>query len=132
MKLIAIIFTLFAFALAKSMILNTAEPGALEFPTLDFPDANFDALPTGCGGFTDCIEYVGTVLVNLVLGIVFVVEVIFALILFVIEVFVLLATVGFTGVEGAPTWINALLVLPFVVGIGLVFYRLVRSGASEA
>jgi hypothetical protein len=130
--LLVITFVLIAWTGVKAMMLNADEPESVTFPEFDAPDIEFNDLPDSCGGFTDCIEFVGNIIVNLVLGVVFVVLFLLALIIFVIEFVALLATIGFEPLDGAPAFVNVLLAVPTAAGIAIILYRMLRKGDTNA
>lgn len=133
MKIVAVIFIFLAFSLAKILVLNEAsETPVINFPTLDPPSFDPIDLSAGCSGFVDCTEYVGAVIYNLALGIIFLILFIIDLVLYIIQLFNLLLAVSFDGIEGAPFWINALFSIPFLAMIAFILYRLIRSGESAA
>lgn len=132
MKAITILFVFFAYAIAKLLIINsgTAVP-TIEIPTLETPDLEFIDLSDGCAGFFDCTEYLANVIYNIGQGIIYLVLLLVNLVVYLFQIIGLLITVTFTGIEGAPTWLNALLILPFAGGIGFIIYKLIRKGSSS-
>lgn len=133
MKIGEILFILTAFSIIKLLILNTSgNSPAVTFPSLETPDIEFLDLSAGCGGFTDCIEYVGAVLYNIGAGVIFIVLFIIELLVYLFQLFGLIISAAFTGIEGAPFWVNALLTLPFSAAIAFILYKLIRSGKSES
>lgn len=133
MKLLAILFILVAWTVVKGLIVEDASGvPVLTFPTFETPSFAFQDLSGGCGSFTDCIEFVGYVLYNIGLGIIFLVLFFIELITYVFELFALIFQIQFTGVEGAPDYVNVLLALPFIAGIALIVFKMARSGETEA
>lgn len=132
LDLMVILFVLIAWAGVKAMMLNADEPDSVVFPTFTAPDLDFREIPESCGGFTDCIEYVGNIIVNFVLGIVFVILVVFGLIAFILEFVALLVTVGFEPLDGAPSFVNVLLAIPTAAGIAIIAFKALRKGDTEA
>lgn len=133
MKIGFILFVFLAYAMAKVLILNESQgQPAIDFPTLDIPSFDFVDLSGGCGGFVDCIEYVGAVLLNMTLGIIFIVLLLINLIVYVFEVIGKILSLTFEGIEGAPFWVNALVVTPFLAALGVVIFKLIRSGESNS
>lgn len=130
--LLLITFVLIAWTGVKAMMLNADDPDSVEFPTFDSPDVEFETLPSSCGGFTDCIEFVGLIIVNLVLAVVFIILFLIALIAFVIEFVALLATVGFEPLDGAPAFVNVLLAVPTAAGIAIILFKMLRKGDTNA
>lgn len=133
MNIVTIIFILLSFTIVKGLIQEDAA-GAPEFlfPTLDVPDFEFQDLSAGCGGFTDCIEFVGYVIYNIGLGIIFLVLLLINLVVYIFDILTLIIEINFTGIEGAPTFINAILALPFAASIAIIIFKLVRKGSSDA
>lgn len=133
MKLIAILFILVAWTIVKGMILEDASgTPVLVFPTFDTPEFTFIDLSGGCGGFTDCIEYVGAVVYNIGLGLIFLVLFLIELIAYVFELFALIVTVQFTGIPGAPSWVSVLMGLPLIAGIAIIIFKMARKGDTNA
>lgn len=132
MKFLTIFFIFIAFTLAKILILNEGNTEPIVFPSFDAPDFDFIDLSGGCGGFTDCIEYVGAVLYNIGLTIIFLVLFIVELVTYVFELFALLLQVTFTGIDGAPFWINILLATPFAAAVALIIFRMSGGGEAES
>src|SRR5688572_8759704 len=74
------------------MFVTLYESGTVDestFPTFSAPSIVFEDIPPSCGGFTDCIEYVGKILVNFVLGIIFVVLLIVSVIVLLVALLVI-------------------------------------------
>lgn len=138
MKITTVVFIFIAYGIFQVLYFQGTSQSvdAAEFevgtPTFDAPVIEFIDLSAGCGGFTDCIEYVGGVLYNLVAGVIFLVLFIIELILFIIEFTVFMVTVTFTGVNGAPWWINSMIIGFFSVTISIIIYKLFRKGESAA
>lgn len=133
MKVVAIIFIFLAFTLAKVLVVNETDgQPEIIFPTLETPDFEFIDLSGGCSGFTDCIEYVGAVIYNIGLGLIFIVLFIVNLMVYIFQLFAVLLSVTFTGIEGAPFWVNLLLTVPFLASIAFIIYKLIRKGSSSA
>lgn len=133
MKALAIVFIFVAFSFAKLLIIQEGSGApAFTFPTFDAPTFEPIDLSAGCAGFFDCTEYVGAVFYNIGLGLIFFVEFIIELIGYIFSIIVLLISVQFAGIDGAPFWINGLLLLPFLLGMALIVFKLLRKGDSEA
>lgn len=133
MKIVTIIFIYAAYAFGKLLIINSTTPlTPVELPVLVTPDFEFRDLSAGCGGFVDCIEYVGAVLYNIGLGIIYLVLLLVALTVYIIQFIAVLVAVSFVGFGGdAPAWLNALAILPFAAALGLIIYKLIRRGSSN-
>lgn len=132
MKLIPLLTFLLAFTVLKGMILEEAAGAPVfTFPTLDVPDFDFIDLSGGCGSFTDCIEYVGAVIQNVALGIIFLILLIINLLVYIFEVITLIVSINFSGFEGAPWYVNAILSTPIVGSLALIVFLVVRSGRAQ-
>lgn len=132
MKIMYIIFVFLVYSVLTIMVINdNADRPVITFPTIDIPSFEFRDLSGGCGGFVDCIEYVGAVLFNIGLGIIFLVLFIVNLFVFLFALIALLLKVAFTGINGAPWWFNTIIVTLFLGSISIIVYRLTRSGASN-
>lgn len=130
-KLGYILYVFLAFGLFELLYFGAGGAAAsFTIPTLEIPDFEFVDLSTGCGGFVDCIEYVGAVIYNIGLGIIFLVLFLIRLFVYVIEIVVLITDLMFTGFEGAPAIINVLITTPFYMSVALIVYRLLRKGDS--
>lgn len=130
MNLAAIVATF----LFYGMFITLYESGTVDestFPTFDAPGIEFETIPDSCSGFTDCIEYVGNILVNFVLGIIFVVLLIVAIIVLLVELLIVASTNAFTGAEGLPIWLNAGITAIFGIALAVVIYRMVRKGDTD-
>lgn len=133
MNLVFIVFVLVAFSTVKLLIIDNVEGApALTFPSFDAPTFEPIDVSGGCSGFIDCTEYLGAVVFNIGLGIVFVVEFVIELTAFLFALFAVIIALQFAGIEGAPLWLNTLLVTPFVLAVSVILFKLVRSGASNA
>jgi hypothetical protein len=133
MRLIAILFILVTWTIVKGMILeDTSGTPVLVFPTFDTPDFEFIDLSGGCGGFTDCIEYVGAVIYNIGLGLIFLILFLVELLSYIFELLVLIFTIQFTGISGAPGWLNIILALPIVGALAIIVYTMARKGNTSA
>lgn len=120
-----------AYALAKILILNSSEDQpVINFPTLATPDIDFIDVSGGCSSFVDCTEYLANIIFNIGAGIIFLVLFIINLLVYLFQLFGLLLEVTFTGIDGAPFWVNALLTTPFLAAIAFILYRLIRQGES--
>jgi len=102
------------------------------FPSFQEPSVDFYPIPDSCGGFADCIEYVGRIITNFVLGVVYVVLLLVEIIRVLVALIVLVVTSAFTGVDGAPTWFNNSVVGMFGVSTILIIYKSIRSGSTDA
>ena len=132
MNLIEILFVLLAFSFGKALVLNEAEPGAISFPAISEVPFSVSTPPSSCSGFTDCIEFVGLILLSFVQGILFIVFFLFNLIVFVFELLVVFAEVTFTGIDGAPFWVNGLLMLAYPGALAITIFKMFRKGDANA
>ncbi len=132
MKIGVLIFVLVSFTVAKAMYLDSTAGASLDFPELEIPDRDFEDLSGGCGGFTDCIEYVGAVIKNIGVGIIVFVELVFNLVVYAFALFSLMVVLSVSGIDGAPWYVNAILTTPFVAALSIIIYKMIRSGQSES
>lgn len=115
------------------MYANTNEElPATVFPVLASPDIDFIDVGSGCGGFADCIEYVGAVLFNIGAGIIFLVLFFINLLVFVFELFTILIDVSFTGIDGAHWTINLVLITLNSAILALMIFAMIRAGRQSA
>jgi hypothetical protein len=133
MRIVTLLFIVTMFTATKAMIINEdAEVALIVFPTFDPPgDFAFRDLSGGCGGFVDCIEYVGAVIYNVALAPVFVISFLIGVITYVFALFALFIEVTFTGVEGAPWWLNLAISLPILASLAVILYRMVPIGGEK-
>lgn len=132
MKLLVIIFIMIMFPVLVAVYNNEqTDSTPIVFPTLDTPDLDFVDLSGGCGFFLDCIEYLANVIFNFVLGLIFLVVLIIDVVIFIVELLVLLIDLQFSGIDGAPFYINAALIMVPIAG-AISIYLMIRSGKSEA
>lgn len=131
MKLVALIFIYLVWAIFLITYANTSESiPAVVFPTLESPDIDFIDVSDGCGGFIDCLEYIGAVLFNIGAGIIFLVLFIINLIVYVFQILAILLEVSFTGIDGAPWQFNTTISTVSAAIIAMLVFRLIRSGKS--
>lgn len=130
MNLAALIFTFLAYGLFVAMYQGDST-GESTFPAFEAPEVEFEDLPASCGGFTDCIEYVGNVIKNVVLGFVYAILLIVAIIRLIVELLVLIVASAFTGFDGAPEWLNILVATFFGIATAITIYRALRKGDTD-
>lgn len=131
-SLLALTFFLLAFTIFKILYVNEdSGVPSISFPTFEPPDITFIDVSGGCGGFIDCTEYLANVIFNIGAGIIFLVQFIIELVVYIVQFFAVLIQVQFIGIDGAPWFINLLLATPISVAIGLILFKMFRSGASE-
>lgn len=111
---------------------TTDEIPNINFPTLDTPDIDFIDVSAGCGGFTDCIEYIGAILYNFVAGVIFLILFIINLLIYIFALLAILISVSFTGIDGAPWQFNTFIITVNAAVIALIIFFLIRSGKSDA
>jgi hypothetical protein len=104
----------------------------IQFPTFDTPNISFRDVSQGCGGFVDCIEYVGAVLYNVAGGVIFIILFLIELIQFTVAMFVLLTSTSFAGIDGAPWQFNVVITVISGALLALLLYFMVRSGKGNA
>lgn len=131
MKLITVFFTFLVFTVIKGMVISDSSgAAAISFPELDVPSFEFRDLSLGCGGFTDCIEYVGAVFYNIGLGLIFIVLLLVNLLVYIFEIFVLVINIMFAEI-GGPWWVDTIMLIPYFLIFGVIIYKMVHSGSSE-
>lgn len=131
MNLLQIFFIFLVYGLFGAMY-NNETSVENTFPTFQAPPVEFATLPTGCGGFFDCTEYVGKVLVNIVLGVVYFVLLVVEILRVLVAIIILIATNAFTGIEGTPAWLNPIILGTFGVAISIIAFKAVRSGDTDS
>jgi hypothetical protein len=147
MRFVALLFLLVAFGFVKGLILSAESGAELDFPEFATPTISGDCstvnasasstcieifdLSGGCGGFTDCIEYVGNLIWNIGAYFIWLVLFIISLVAFVVNLAVLMGTLLFDPIPGAPSWVSLLInaVLPATLAIKI--YRLIREGSDD-
>lgn len=133
MKLLTIIFIFVAWTVVKGAIQSDISGTPIvTFPTFDPPEFDFRDLSGGCGGFADCIEYVGAVLYNLGQIIRVPIEFLIEVLQYIVEFIQLVVEIQFTGIDGAPTIINVLLTVPFFAAIALIIFNAIRRGKTAS
>lgn len=132
--LLAIIFILISWSYMKAEIENSVTPNTVTFPTFTAPTTSaFVDVTGGCGGFTECLEFIGFVVYDIALSIFYILALVVALVLYIVALLAILVAVNFTGFgPDAPVIVNVLTALPFVAGITIIIFKLARSGSSEA
>jgi hypothetical protein len=131
MKLLMMVVLFFAYGTFASLYHGEAG-NAVAFPTFDPPEINFQEIPAGCGGFADCIEYVGNIIINVVLGVIYIVLLIARLVIFMVQFLAVLAANAFVGIDGVPPWANGLLIVLFGTATGIIAFKAFRKGDTEA
>lgn len=132
MNLVAIAVSFLAYSLFVAMYNQDTSEDAPEFPTFDPPGVDFQNIPNDCSGLFDCTEFVGKVLVNIVLGVVYVVLLLVEIIRLLVEITTLILLSAFSGIEGVPAWFNTLIVGAFAVMTVVVIYKSVRKGDTDS
>jgi len=131
MKVTTIMFTSLAYTILAAMIISETVPETdINIPTLEIPAYDFIDISAGCSGFTDCTEYLANVIKNIGTGIISTVILFFNLAIFAFEIIALLLSLA-QGIQGAPWYVNVLLTAPAGVSVGIIIYKLIRSGSSE-
>lgn len=131
MKLLEIIFLFLAFATVKAMILDQTGVAEIIIPVLEVPEFEFIDLTGGCSSFTDCTEYLANVVRNIGEAVIKTAVLVFNLVGFIFEIFILVADTLFSNVEGAPWYVNLLLFLPYTAALGIIIYNMIRRGGSS-
>lgn len=145
MRIVTILFIMVVYnVMALFIVGDTSGDPALDFPTFDVPSFDFESYGNegSCGTFDvgECIEFlarvmrnIGIAIRNIGIGIIGATQLIFNLVTFVIELSVIILASAATGIDGAPWYVNlALFTIPFVAGISMIIYKMVRSGEDES
>lgn len=133
MNIIQLTMLTITYLIVSAFVVNSAQgTEPIELPVLDIPTFNFIDLSGGCGGFTDCIEYVGAVIYNVGLTIIAILQLIFELITYVIELGALILDYGLEGIAGAPTWLNLIIGTFLALNLSVIIFRMARTGDSNA
>lgn len=132
MKLVAILTIFLLYAMVKAMILSDDPETEIDLPAFEEPDQEIDDIPGGCGGFTDCIEFLGEVITGFVQAIIYVVQLIINLVTYFIEFLIFIVTATFTGVDGAPAWLNFILTVGPALGLAIIVFKAFRKGDTDA
>lgn len=136
MKLSQLAFVYVAFLVGKLLITLSVNQVVVSeiIPTFEAPDVDFEEYPGPgeCDGFFDAIgcglSYIGKTVINLVLGVVYVVEIIINAAVFVASWVVLLNSLS---IDGMPWWLTVFVSMFFVVPLSIILYRMIRSGDSS-
>ncbi len=131
MNLMGILFAFIGYGLFAAMY-NGETSTEPVFPTFTPPGIEFFDVPENCSGFTDCIEFVGEILTNFVLGIVYVVLLLVELVRFIVALMVVVLSNAFGGVESAPPWVNVMIVGMFTAATAIIIYKAARKGDTSA
>lgn len=133
MKLIQLAMLTLGYVMISALIVNAATGvEAIDIPTLDIPTFDFIDLTGGCSSFTDCTEYLANVIYNIGLGAIALVQTVFALIAFIVNISGLIIDYGVQGIDGAPVWWNIILGSYLAMSIAVIVYRMVRAGGDSA
>lgn len=112
---------------------NGGDGGAAStFPTFNAPTVSFQTIPSGCSGFFDCTEYVGKVLTNIVIGVVYAIQLIVEIVRVFVAMILLITTSAFSGVAGTPAWINVILLSVFGGSVVVIIYKSIRKGDTDS
>lgn len=131
MKLSVVLFTSLAYTIIAALLVQETAPEVeINFPVLEVPTFDPVDLSGGCSGFSDCTEYLANVVKNIGEGVIYGVLLFFALVGFAIDLIAVIISLS-AGIEGAPWYVNLLITAPFTASIGLILYKLIRSGSSE-
>lgn len=133
-----------AYSIVSLMIINaSSEEATIELPTFDVPSFDFESYGNegSCGGAFDvgeCIEFLARVMKNLgiavrniAIGLIGTFQLIFNLVVYIVELAALVLVLLLTGIDGAPWYLNIFVTLPFIGAVGLITYKLVRKGDSS-
>lgn len=133
MNAIQLSMLIIIYAILSAFVVNSGESvEAIDLPTLDLPTFDFIDISGGCGSFTDCTEYLANVVYNIGLGIIAVVQTLFALIAFVVEFSVVIVGLSVSGISNAPVWLNTVVGGYLGISMGIIIFRMARKGDSTA
>lgn len=131
MKLFALITIGLLYSVFKFVLLvesNVFEP---ELPEFQSPDLAFNDLSGGCSGIVDCTKYVGDVLYDIALSVVFLVRVIFESIQFGFGLVKLALVLHFAGFEGMPSWLNVTITGLLTIATLIAGFNFIRGRQVE-
>jgi hypothetical protein len=133
MKIITLMIIILTFNVFK--ILYNAE-GTIgdepTFPTLGETDVEFFPLDSGCSDVFGCIKFLAQVIYNIGAGIIFLISFIINLLIYLFELFALIVSQTFQGINGAPEWFNLIVSVFTAATIAFIIYRSIRSGETQA
>lgn len=132
LKLLEITFVFLAFSIVKALFLAQVTEFTVEFPTLDVPEFDFVETGGGCGGFSECLEFIGFVLRNIAIAVIDTVELLFSLTVFFFEFVAVVTDVLFTRIDGVPFYIDLVLFGGYTAALAIALYRAIKSGDAEA
>lgn len=135
MRILTIVIILVTYSVFQAAYFAESQGStSFEFPTFTLlvqpPDPG--NVTAGCSGFTDCIGYVGTVIRFGFVALVSFLLIPISLAIYVVELFIFFFSLTFQGIDGAPWYVNVLIILPFVGGIVIIVVRIIRSGDDDA
>ena len=132
MKIVAIILIFIGYGMFTAMYNQGSDTAAADFPQFNGPNITFQSLPPNCSNIIDCTSYIGKVIVNIVLGVIYLVLLVVAVLLLIVQIVALIATSAFHGIDGASPWLNALIISFFGLSVSIAIYRAIRKGDASA
>lgn len=132
MKLLEITFVFLAFTIVKALFLASVTEFTVEFPTLEVPEFEFVETGGGCGGFSECLEFIGFVLRNIAIALIDTVELLFNFTIFFFDFLGVVTDILFTDIDGLTFYLDLLLFGVYTAALAIILYRAFKSGETEA
>lgn len=120
MKLATIIFVLVAYNCFSVLYAQSDETVTVSFPEFQEPEQHIGTV-SGSNVLAD-------VLMLIAQGVVWVAELLFGLVKYILELVVFVAKLSFHGVDGAPWWVSLLISVPYIAGVAIILIRIARKG----
>jgi hypothetical protein len=132
MKFTALIFLFITFAVIEAMVIATTTDGLeIDFPEMGTPELNFKDIGE-CSGIASCTKLIAFAIFNGALGIIAAVQYAFYLSRYIVQIIGLVLQLSFTGIPGAPFYVDLIVMTPLLGTLGVIIYKLLRTGNSEA
>lgn len=91
-------------------------------------------LSTGCGGIVSCLEWIGSLIWNIIAVVIIILLYAILIIVFITQMFIFIITLSAiiaTGVDGAPFWVNYIVPTIAILAGTIIAYKLLKSGDSD-
>lgn len=136
MNFTGLIFIFITYAVLKSMIIADvdAQSITIEAPSLPSLDLNVTFNYVSIGGIdaiADAIHNLYITIAGIAQATVALVVFLYDLIVYLVQLFLFITVNAFTGFDGAPWYINTITATPAIVMVGIIGYKLLRSGSDE-
>lgn len=133
LKLPVLIVAMLLFGILRALVFNgVAGVEVIDFPALEISEPDLIDLSGGCGGFTDCTEYLGNVFLNIGNIIIAVFDFVVSLLVFVFEISLLVGDALINPLPGAPILVNGLITGILGVIVAFMIFRMSRTGDTNA